>query len=119
VTFDPLPTFTGQASPVKYVVADSTTQLTGALITPTVAMPDLPTASPEAKSVKPGGTVAFTTITGASGLSSSVVGLNASATCLITPGSSPVECDADGVVEVSWCGYLHAEHHHWRGDSCC
>jgi CshA-type fibril repeat protein len=104
VTFDPLPTFTGQASPVKYVVADSTTQLTGALITPTVAMPDLPTASPEAKSVKPGGTVAFTTITGASGLSSSVVGLNASATCLITPGSSPVECDADGVVEVAGVG---------------
>ena len=104
VTFDPLPTFTGQASPVKYVVADSTTQLTGALITPTVAMPTPPSATPNAQAVIPGGTVAFTTITGTSGLATSVVGLNASATCLITPGSSPVACDADGVVTVVGVG---------------
>ena len=104
ITFNPLPTFTGQASPVKYVVADSTTQLTGALITPTVAMPAVPTATANSQAVIPGGTVSFTTITGTSGLASSVVGLNSSLTCLITPGSNPDSCDADGVVEVSGVG---------------
>jgi CshA-type fibril repeat protein len=104
VTFVPLSTFTGQASLVKYVVADSTTQLAEATIQPTVAMPAPPTATANSQAVIPGGTVAFTTITGASGLASSVVGLTASATCLITPGSSPDECDADGVVEVAGVG---------------
>jgi CshA-type fibril repeat protein len=104
VTFDPLPSFTGTASLVKYVVADSTTQLAEATIQPTVAMPTPPTATANAQAVIPGGTVAFTTITGASGLASSIVGLNASATCLITPGSSPDACDADGVVIVSGVG---------------
>jgi CshA-type fibril repeat protein len=104
VTFVPLSSFTGQASLVKYVVADSTTQLVGATIQPTVAMPAPPTATANSQAVIPGGTVAFTTITGASGLASSVVGLNASLTCLITPGSSPESCDADGVVEVSGVG---------------
>ena len=104
VTFDPLPSFTGTASLVKYVVADSTTQRAEATIQPTVAMPTPPTATANAQAVIPGGTVAFTTITGASGLASSIVGLNASATCLITPGSSPDACDADGVVIVSGVG---------------
>jgi CshA-type fibril repeat protein len=104
VTFVPLSTFTGQASFVKYVVADSTTQLAEATIQPIVLMPALPTATPNSQAVIPGGTVAFTTITGASGLASSVVGLNASLTCLITPGSNPDSCDADGVVTVSGVG---------------
>jgi len=104
VTFNPLPSFTGTAALVKYVVADSTTQLAEATIQPTVAMPTPPTATANAQAVIPGGTVAFTTITGASGLASSIVGLNASATCLITPGSSPDACDADGVVIVSGVG---------------
>jgi CshA-type fibril repeat protein len=45
VTFDPLPTFTGTASPVKYVVADNFGQKTSATITPTVSLPDPPTAA--------------------------------------------------------------------------
>ena len=104
VTFVPLSSFTGLASLVKYVVADSTTQLAEATIRPTVLMPALPTATPNSQAVIPGGTVSFTTITGASGLASSVVGLNASLTCLITPGSNPDSCDADGVVTVSGVG---------------
>ena len=104
VTFNPLPSFTGTASPVKYVVADSTTQLAEATIQPTVAMPAPPTATANSQAVIPGGTVAFTTITGASGLASSVVGLNSSLTCLITPGSSPESCETDGVVEVAGVG---------------
>ena len=104
VTFNPLPTFSGTASPVKYVVADSTTQLDDATITPTVSLPAGPTATPNAQAVIPGGTVAFTTITGTSGLASSTAGLTNSATCLITPGSTPATCDADGVVTVSGVG---------------
>jgi CshA-type fibril repeat protein len=104
VTFNPLPSFTGTASPVKYVVADSTTQLAEATIQPTVAMPAPPTATANSQAVIPGGTVAFTTITGASGLASSVVGLNSLLTCLITPGSSPESCETDGVVEVAGVG---------------
>ena len=102
VTFNPLPTFAGVATPVKYVVADTTGQVTSATITPTVALPAAPVATPETKSVIPGGTVAFTTLTGTNGLASSGVGLNATVTCLITPGSAT--CDTDGVVEVSGVG---------------
>ena len=104
VTFVPLSSFTGLASLVKYVVADSTTQLAGATIQPTVGMPAPPTATANSQAVIPGGTVSFTTITGASGLASSVVGLNSSLTCLITPGSSPESCETDGVVEVAGVG---------------
>ena len=101
VTFDPLPTFSGTASSVKYVVADSTTQLAAAFINVTVGLPALPVATPNTLSVAPGGTAAFTTLTGTSGLASSVAGLNTSVTCLITPASSPASCDADGIVNIS------------------
>jgi CshA-type fibril repeat protein len=99
VTFDPLPTFTGTASPVKYVVQDTTGQIAGATVTPTVSLPDPPVATPESKAVIPGGTATFTTVSGSGGLGSSVAGLDTSLTCLFTPGTSI--CDADGVVTVS------------------
>jgi CshA-type fibril repeat protein len=101
VTFDPLPTFTGTASPVKYVMADTLSQLTNATITPTVSAPPAPSATPQSKAVIPGGTVSFTTLTGASGLATAVAGFNTNSTCLITPGSSPATCDADGIVTVA------------------
>jgi CshA-type fibril repeat protein len=44
VTFVPLSTFKGQATPVKYVVADTTGQVTDALITVTVNNPGTPSA---------------------------------------------------------------------------
>ena len=99
ITFDPLPTFRGTASPVKYVVADTTGQVTGATITPTVAAPGIPIANPESKAVIPGGTATFTTLTGANGLGSSGVGFNTSVTCLYTP--STTNCDADGVITIA------------------
>ena len=104
VTFDPLSTFTGTASPVKYVIADSTTQLASATITPTVAMPAAPVATAETKLVIPGGTATFTTISGTGALATSGVGLVAASTCLITPASSPATCDADGVVTIAGQG---------------
>jgi CshA-type fibril repeat protein len=101
VTFDPLSTFAGTASPVKYVVADTTGQLANATITPTVSMPALPVATPQTKIVIPGGSTAFTTVTGASGLSTTPSSFNTSATCLITPASSPATCDSDGIVTIA------------------
>jgi CshA-type fibril repeat protein len=99
ITFDPLPTFTGQASPIKYVIADSTGQVTSALITPTVGLPTAPTVAPQEKVLAPGATVSFTTLTGSGGLASSVAGLNSTVTCLYTPGTTT--CDADGVIEIA------------------
>jgi CshA-type fibril repeat protein len=104
VTFDPLSTFSGVATAVKYVIADTNTQVASATITPTVALPPVPTANPEAKAVIPGGTVAFTTLTGTSGIATSPTGFNTASTCLITPASSPATCDADGIVTVTGVG---------------
>jgi CshA-type fibril repeat protein len=88
VTFVPTATFTGTATPIKYVIADSTGQKAAATITPTVVAPPTgPTATPETKVVLPSGSVSFTTVTGAGGLGSGT-GLNASATCLFTPGTT-------------------------------
>ena len=101
VTFDPLPTFTGTASPVKYVVADTMNQLTNATITPLVSTPTAPSATPQSKSVIPGGTISFTTLTGTNGLATTVAAFSSSLTCLITPGSSPATCDADGIVTIA------------------
>jgi CshA-type fibril repeat protein len=84
---------------VKYVVQDTTGQIAGATVTPTVSLPDPPVATPESKAVIPGGTATFTTVSGSGGLGSSVAGLDTSLTCLFTPGTSI--CDADGVVTVS------------------
>ena len=50
VEFNPLPTFTGQATPVKYVITDSLGQKTNSTITPTVRVPDAPTALPNPNS---------------------------------------------------------------------
>jgi LPXTG-motif cell wall-anchored protein len=101
VTFTPLSTFKGQASFVKYVVADSTTQLAEATIRPFVSDPAAPVATPQTKTVIPGGTAMFTTLTGTGGLATAPAPFNTSVTCLIVPASSPAVCDADGIVEIA------------------
>jgi CshA-type fibril repeat protein len=103
VTFDPLPTFKGTATPVAYQVADTLGRIDDALITPTVAAPTAPTATAQTQSVLPGGTATFTTITGTSGLATGtqLQTTGANATCLITPSSSPASCDADNVVTIA------------------
>lgn len=50
VTFNPLPTFTGVATPVAYQVNDEFGQTTSATITPTVGTPPAPSASPNTSS---------------------------------------------------------------------
>ncbi|MTB12618.1 MAG: hypothetical protein F2930_04600, partial [Actinobacteria bacterium] len=91
VTFDPLPTFTGTVvTVVKYQATDTLGRITNSTITPTVTPPTAPTAAPETKSVLPGGTVAFTTITGGSGLATGtgLATTGATATCLINPATT-------------------------------
>jgi CshA-type fibril repeat protein len=103
VTFDPLPSFSGTATPVTYQATDSLGRSDDATITPTVTPPPAPVATPETKAVIPGGTATFTTITGTSGLATGtqLQTSGAKATCLITPSSSPASCDADNVVTIA------------------
>ena len=105
VTFDPLPSFKGTvASVVKYQATDTLNRTANSTITPTVDPPTAPTASPETKSVLPGGTIAFTTITGGSGLATGT-GLEttgATATCLVNTSVTPNTCgtgftNSDGI----------------------
>jgi len=48
VVFDPLPTFTGAATPISYQSKDSLNRAATSTISPTVGLPPVPTASPEA-----------------------------------------------------------------------
>jgi CshA-type fibril repeat protein len=68
VTFDPLPTFTGTATPVDYQVTDSLSRKSGSTITPEVAVPGPPVATPERKVLVPGATVVFTNVIGTNAL---------------------------------------------------
>ena len=68
VTFDPLPTFTGTATPVDYQVSDSLGRTSGSTITPEVAVPGPPVATPETKVLAPGATVVFTNVIGTNAL---------------------------------------------------
>ena len=101
VTFDPLPTFTGTATPVVYQVTDILNRTASSTITLTVDPPPVPVATPETKLLLPGSSVAFQTITGASGLATGtgLATTGATATCLFTPGTTT--CDADNSVTIT------------------
>jgi uncharacterized repeat protein (TIGR02059 family) len=95
VTFDPLSSFTGTvATVVKYQVTDTLNRTVNSTITPSVDPISAPSATPETKSVLPGGTVSFTSVTGSSGLATGT-GLavsGASATCLVNTSVTPNTC---------------------------
>ena len=101
VTFDPLPTFAGTATPVVYQVTDILNRTVSSTITLTVDPPPAPVATPDTKLVLPGSSVAFTTITGSSGLATGtgLATTGATATCLFTPGTTT--CDADNSVTIT------------------
>lgn len=93
VTFDPLPTFTGTATAIKYAVADALGQKSLATITPSVMPPPAPVATAETKLVLPGSSVAFTTLTGSGGLATTGgPTFTTSATCLINTAVTPNTC---------------------------
>ena len=90
VTFDPLPSFAGQATPIKYVVQDSSGQVATSTITPTVLTPAAPQATPEQRAVLPGSTVSFTSVLVGGGALATGSGLQAgtpNGPCLVSGGS--------------------------------
>lgn len=99
ITFDPLPGFTGTATPVTYSVTDSVGQKSSTTITPSVSAPGSPVANPQTKLVSPTGTTAFTTITGSNGLATGTQ-LSPSQTflCNVAPNAqTPPNCNATTV----------------------
>jgi uncharacterized repeat protein (TIGR02059 family) len=107
VSFDPLPTFSGTATPVTYSVTDDRGQKSSTTYTPTVTAPPVPTATPDMVELLPGQSKVFSSIfdgqtgdadpalatkgTGAPDLTNATV-------CLLTPGTTT--CDADGIVTI-------------------
>ncbi len=100
VTFDPLPGFSGTATPIKYIVTQSDGLKDSGTITPQVTAPAGPTASSESKAVMPGESVSFTTLDRSGGLATpGPPALVTASTCLYIP--STTTCDADGVVTIA------------------
>jgi len=101
VMFNPLPSFSGTATPVRYQAADTLGQYVNAYITPTVAAPNAPAAADETKSVLRGNSVSFTTTTGTSGLATGtqLQTSGANATCLYIPTTTT--CDSDNMVTIA------------------
>jgi uncharacterized repeat protein (TIGR02059 family) len=90
VTFDPLPTFFGDAAPLPYQAEDIYGRFVDATLNPSVSRPNAPVALPETKVVLPGGTISFTNVIGASALASGAQ-LQSGATngpCLVDPATS-------------------------------
>jgi CshA-type fibril repeat protein len=91
VTFDPLPSFTGTATAVKYQVTDVIGQTVNTTITPTVLAPPPPVANPGTVSLIAGGTKEFAPIFGTSALAAKATGgpdLTNSTVCIATTTSS-------------------------------
>ncbi len=102
VTFNPLDSFSGTATPVSYQVTDSTNHTVTSTVTPSVNVA-APSATGETKTVLPTATATFTTITGTNGLASPGAAAITSV-CLIVVGSNPATCDADGIITVAGQG---------------
>jgi uncharacterized repeat protein (TIGR02059 family) len=111
VTFDPLPTFTGTATPVTYSVTDALGQKSSTTYTPTVTVPPVPTATPDTVELIPGQSKVFSSIfDGTTGdtdpaLATKGTGgpdLTNASVCLIDPATSI--CDTDGIVTITGQG---------------
>lgn len=91
VTFDPLPSFSGSATPIKYVVQDNLGQIASGTLSSTVQNPAAPTAIAETRAALPSTTATFTTLTGSTGLVTGtllVTGAVATGPCLVDPADS-------------------------------
>jgi CshA-type fibril repeat protein len=103
VTFNPVPTFTGQATPVVYQVNDSVARTYSSVIIPTVSSVP-PTATPDTVILAIGGTKSFQTIFGNGGLVSRNLGgteLDLTSVCIVDPstsicGATPVIINGEG-----------------------
>jgi CshA-type fibril repeat protein len=91
VTFDPLPSFTGTATAVKYQVTDVIGQTVNTTITPTVLAPPAPVASPGTVSLIAGETKDFAPIFGTNALAAKDTGgpgLTNSTVCIVDPATT-------------------------------
>jgi len=59
VTFNPLPTFVGTATSVRYQVSNTVGQVVNAVLTPTVLPPPLPSATDDLRSAREGNSIVF------------------------------------------------------------
>jgi CshA-type fibril repeat protein len=99
VTFDPLPSFTGTATAVKYQVTDVIGQTVNTTIAPTVLAPPAPVASPGTVSLIAGGTKDFAPIFGTNALAAKATGgpdLTNSTVCIVDP-ATPTVCGTTSV----------------------
>jgi len=86
ITFDPLPTFSGTATPIKYVVDDSAGQSDSGNIVISVDEPPAPTADPEVKPLLPGQSTTFSSVTTVLGDGAGIVtGGGPGGPCLVDP----------------------------------
>jgi hypothetical protein len=81
-------------------VSDAVGQVATANISVTVTPPPAPTAKSQTIRLKPGESMAFTSLTAKKGLGSSTIGWTTANTCLIVPKSDPATCDEDGIIKV-------------------
>jgi CshA-type fibril repeat protein len=91
VTFDPLPSFVGTATAVKYQVTDVIGQTVNTTITPTVLAPPAPVATPGTVSLIAGGTKDFAPIFGTNALAAKATGgpdLTNSTVCIVDPATT-------------------------------
>jgi CshA-type fibril repeat protein len=104
VVFDPLPTFTGTATPINYQVTDSYGRTAGSSIAVVVTPPALPVATAQTKVVGPGMSVSYTNVIGSSALATGAALQTGSVNgpCLIDPANN--SCVASLVVagEGTW-----------------
>ena len=111
ITFDPLPSFYGDAAPIRYQVSNSIGQTTFTYYTPTVTVPPAPTATPDTIELIPGQSKVFSSIfdgqTGDADPALATKGtggpdLTNSTVCIIDPATTV--CDTDGIVTIAGQG---------------
>jgi CshA-type fibril repeat protein len=90
VTFDPLPTFFGTATPLPYQAEDIFGRFVDAALHPSVSAPEAPVATPQTKVVAPGTRVAFTNVIGNSALATGAQLQTGSTNgpCLVDPSTT-------------------------------
>jgi CshA-type fibril repeat protein len=90
VTFDPLPTFIGDATPLPYQAEDIYGRFVDAALHPSVSAPAVPVATPQTKVVAPGTQVAFTNVIGNSALATGAQLQSGSTNgpCLVDPSTT-------------------------------
>ena len=91
ITFDPLPSFAGTATQIKYVASDALGQTASSTIRTQVATPPAPIALPESKTLLAGQTALFSSVVTPTGLVSGnlvVAGNVSNGPCLIDPSDS-------------------------------